>query len=442
MVDTATALTNKLTEVLTAGDSVPAGSFISLVGGGRPISQEDVEWAKTDPPYNGTAEASAAKRFTQTANTIPIAVGSWFDSTSNIDTLYRTFWLEQAHVSDVALTDAQKKERDDAKKFTKDNYQDYHKRQQAWRAANTALQVAVRASRDDPNYLNNLDQARANLNDALDDWVVNGSKNEYENANTTYQYYTRVGLKGALIAFKKEYDDIENENRPAGGGANFVPITLIPNDFLDQGWTTFHLESNETEQYTHNNRTDVSAGVNLNALFWTASAQVKYSNATTYNNVQTDDIVVDFEIARVHLGRFDWFNGVPLLQSTSWWWPEATKAQPTKGVFIFSDGAPPPSTTGNWEMIPTEMIVARNLTVTTKNHNLQESTWAQNVEVSAKAGFWIFTTEAKAQNAEEKTFKHEFTDNSTLKADQPQILAFICELMPKEPNPDITLLPA
>ena len=92
-------------------------------------------------------------------------------------------------------------------------------------------------------------------------------------------------------------------------------------------------------------------------------------------------------------------------------------------------------------MIPTEMILTRNLTVETTNFDLQNSTFAREAQANASAGFWIFQTKASYSTSTSNQYDHQWQSADTLVSPQPRITAFICQLMPKEPNPDVTLLP-
>jgi len=438
-----TALQNKLFQVLTGNQGVPRGSFISFVGGGRALDASALHWATITPPYAGDANADAAMNFAQEVNTIPIAADDWTAGTANLSSVFRNIWLTQARVPDVQLSDVEKAERAAAQKFLDDNGDDYQNYQQEWLNANSNLQIAVLTPRSDPNYLQNLLAARRDATTARDDFLTKGHKTQYEHALATVDFYDRVGLQSALQDLINRYDQVDNENL-SSTGQNFVPVSIYPNNILEPNgptWTTFSIQESDFSRFTSNTSTSFSVGAELDFLFWTAGASFQWGQQRGFTDITSSDLSVSFEFARVRLDRSSWFDSF-LLMSNSWWWPGATQSQPTRGGIVFSDGVPPRNTTGQWQMIPTEMILTRNLTVTTHNFDLQHSTFAEQAQASASAGFWIFKTKANYSTSTSSEYDHQWRSADTLFSPQPQIAAFICQLMPKEPNPDVTLLPA
>jgi hypothetical protein len=438
-----TALQNKLQQVLTGGQAAPRGSFLSFVGGGRAVDEAALNWATKQPPYAGDADADAAMEFAQEVNTIPIAADDWTASTADMSSAYRDIWLSQARVPSVQLSDSDKAEREEAQTYIDEHVSEYEMYGSAWYNANSNLQIAVLTPRSDPNYLPNLLAARRDADRAREEFLTKGHKSLYEHATAVVDFYDRVGLQTALQDLIRRYDSERTENITSTG-RNFVPVGLYPNRILGAnavGWNHFRISESEFSRYRTNTTTNVSAGANFNYLFWSAGADFQWGTERGLTSVTSTNLTVEFDFLRVRLDRSRWFDSF-LLKSQSWWWPGATKSRPKFGGINFSDGAPPPRTTGQWQMIPTEMVLTRNLTVTTSGFDLRNSTFAQEANASASAGFWIFKTKANYKTATSREYTHTFTSNDTLSSPQPMISAFICELMPAEPNPDPTLLPA
>jgi hypothetical protein len=438
-----TALQNKLFQVLTGNQGVPGGSFISFVGGGRALEQRSMQWATKTPPYAGDADADAAMAFAQEVDTIPIAADDWTAGTTSLPAVYRRIWLTQARVPNVELSVQEEAERADAQKYLDENTADYETFREVWLNANADLQLAVLTPRSDPGYLQNLLAARRAANAARDDFLIKGHKSRYEAAFAIIDYYDRLGLQTALQDLINRYDQVDNENLSSTGD-NFVPVTIYPNNILEPGgpsWNTFKISETDFSRFRTNSSTNFSVGADLNFLFWTAGASFEWGQQRGFTDISSTGLSVEFEFIRVRLDRSRWFDSF-LLMSNSWWWPGATKSRPTFGGIVFSDGVAPRNTTGQWQMIPTEMIVVRNLKVTTRNFNLRTSTFAEEARASASAGFWIFQTKANYSTSTSSQYDHTFTSDDTLNSPQPQIVAFICQLMRKEPNPDLALLPA
>jgi len=442
MSEATQALTVKLYNTITGGQGVPSGSFISLVGGGTALDSAHMKWATKVPPYVGDSDADNASSFANIVNTIPTAAGPWVPGNANLGRTYRDIWLNNSMIPDVQLSPDEKKERDEAKAITLETIDEYTQYQNDWQIANMNLQFAVMAPRD-ASYFQNLLRARQAANAAMTAWQVRGHKSEFEQAQATYEHYQNLGLMGAVQNLKTDYDSVFNVNATSTG-QRFAPVTLFPTNFLEPGgpqWNHFTITETEYSRFQSTSSRNFSRGMNVNFLFWT----IVDGGGSTWEernwlNINTSSLTVDFDYIRVRIGRNDWFDSF-LLSSNSWWWPGATKSNPTFGGIQFSDGRPAPDTQGQWQMIPTEMIITRNLVVNTHEYNLQNSSFASESQSSRSAGFWIFSTRSRSSTATSSNYEHTFDSPSVLSAPQPQIVAYICQLMPKEPNPAIELLP-
>jgi hypothetical protein len=438
------ALTNKLYEVITGGQGVPRGSFISYVGGGIALDSAHMKWATQLPPYVGTADADNAYSFANIVDTIPIAAGPWNGGNADLGRNYRDIWLNNAMVPDVQLTAAQQTERDNTKKVVDQDLDDYTMYQGGWQNANMAFQLAVLAPRD-TSYFQNLLQARQAASAAMTAWEAQGHKSEFEHALATYQHYEDLGLVNAVQNLKNDYDTVFNVNSTSTAQP-FVPVSLFPNNFLEGGgprWNHFGISESEFSRFQSSSSHSYSSGMDVDFLFWTlASGESTSWEERKGLNISTATLRADFDFIRVRINRSAWFDSF-LLTSNSWWWPGATRSNPTGGLGIqFSDGVPPRNTQGQWQMIPTDMIITRNLVVDTGSFDLQHSEFASLSQSSSSAGFWIFSTSSSSSSSTSSSYTHTFNSNSTLLAPQPQIVAFICQLMPKEPNPATGLLPS
>ena len=173
----ASALTNKLFQVITGGNGVPPGSFISFVGGGIPLDAAHLSWAAKVPPYVGCQDADNAYAFSTLVNTIPTAAGPWAAGSANMAKAFRDIWLMNAEVPNIPLTPAQVTERDTAQTLVDQKYDAYTQYQNDWANANMMFQLATLAPRD-AQYFQNLLLARSQVTAALTAWQAKGAKAE------------------------------------------------------------------------------------------------------------------------------------------------------------------------------------------------------------------------------------------------------------------------
>lgn len=439
-VNAATALTNKLYQVLTGGNGVPQNTFISYATPGYAIDFNAMQWATKTPPYVGTADADNAAAFARVVNAIPNGAGNWAPSGADLARTYRDIFLQNMMVPSVPLNDQQTKELTDAQAYVDANYDNYQTYQTTWQQANMSLQIAIMAPRD-ASYFQNVLMARQAANTAMSDWQAKGHKAALETALSTVNHYTGLGLVNAKNNLEKDFDSVKSVNSTTTG-TPFVPVGLFPSHVFTNTspWNKFTINASEYSSFQHNVHSNYSSG-SSNWLFWSwGSSNSGWSNSA-FHDIDTSTLSVSFEFMRAHIDRSDWFDTF-LLTSNSWWWPGATKSHPTFGGVTFSDGSPPGKNHGQWTMIPTDLLFTRNVVVHSTNYNFKSASWASGWQHSAASGFWIFSNSGSSSSGGSSGSSVQISqDGSSLTIPQPQIAALVCQLIPKEPNPSIALLP-
>jgi hypothetical protein len=146
---------------------------------------------------------------------------------------------------------------------------------------------------------------------------------------------------------------------------------------------------------------------------------------------------LSFDWIRSAINRGDWFDTM-LLTSRSWSWPGASRGDPTAGGRLFSDGAPPPETRGDWPLIPTELVFARRLTLVGDEDAV--SSFSARAEEVEEAGSWIFTLRRSMASSLAAPFHLRETAPGRLESDGSSLFAIVCRCLPKEPDPDPSLL--
>jgi hypothetical protein len=271
----------------------------------------------------------------------------------------------------------------------------------------------------------------------MQEWQIRGRKSRFESAEALRRYYLPRGLKKDFSTLRENYDNTLSTNRTSSG-QQFVPVRLNPGDLFERvaSWTPISLRASELSIH-QDTISSMHGGGGAMPLFWTADSE---HQRTRVGNMDPVKMVVSFEYAYAHIDRSSWFDSF-LLTSNVWWWSGATKSRPDFGGPMFSNGAPPPDTCGEWQMIPIGIICTRNLVVTTDTFDLAASDYVSKARSSRFAGVWIFTTRSTIGSPLACSFDFEIEAGSTLRVPQTQIAAFVCQLLPKEPNPNPDLLP-
>lgn len=439
--DVANAMMSKLYEVLTAGghapgEVLPASSFISFIDGGYPFTSDDLAFLGQGALQQNLAQA---KNFADIVNGIPASVGTWMPSGSSLANAYRTLFLQNAVVPLVQLTPSQQAALTNAKATVKSDYPDYSKYRNAWQNKVAAYQTALQAT--PPNQAS-INKARIAVQDALQDWQVEGNKAEFESALATQNQLQGLGFAGVLETLRDDYDNYAAGFTDPNSGATFAPVMVVPPDFFsdDSSWNSFTFSSQEVDKYSSDNKVSWGGGLAgmEDLFFWGVST----SGTTEWksSSMSSDNLSVSFEYLRVALDRTAWFDPF-LMQSRTWWWSDATPSNPITQP-IFSDGQPPPNTTGQWQMIPTDVLFTRNLTVNLDMSNTENQSSMTNIQEQADVKFLIWTVASENVHYQSSSSSYHFQKtDSGIFAPQMQMIAFLCSLMPKEPNPDTSVMP-
>jgi hypothetical protein len=121
-----------------------------------------------------------------------------------------------------------------------------------------------------------------------------------------------------------------------------------------------------------------------------------------------------------------------------WWWKKVF------GYRLLSDGGnlnvtPPQRPIGIFPFLPNFLIIVRNLTITSNFSHNDATTITHQLSASASFGWGPFSCSGSYNEADTTQQTHASFDGTTIRVDQPQIIAFTGTLMPVVPNPDRTL---
>jgi hypothetical protein len=276
---------------------------------------------------------------------------------------------------------------------------------------------------------------------AMDDWITNGYKTDYEEIAA---YIDQVQQRDMKL-LKQEYEDDLAKATLTGisSGTNFWYTALVPGNFASSsGWSTFTFNIGDVSSY---------ASSSFNASGWTASAgggfmglfgvEGSASSSSTSNeftdSVNVDTFTLSFQIAQVPIFYAGFKEA--FLASHTWRYdpanPDVKNAQ-------ISDGASPP--TGLIPAYPTSAIFIRNLTLGIQ----QDSTAGQFIDKyqsSAQSGggygsfgaFFLGGTASHYSNSgyTQSTWNHSWNDQG-LVVPGLQLVGVKCHMPAKSPAPD------
>lgn len=427
-------LSERFAAAISAALGVAPDSFIRFLDGGLAVSAEHMRWLTQKPPWTGV-DADDARSFAQIADTIPAVDRPFSASTDSMSALYRD-WLDKAQVPAGLLSDAEIQQLAEAQKTWAANAELYREHERRWREARDAWQDTLRAPAHDPGRFPQVLARKAALDGALLAWQTRGRKASCESALAVQKTYSSRGLPYVLAALRERYDQVLSGSRAQDGSA-FAPVTLLPGDLFGEGtsWAQLTLQA---DPGTHDTAKPplFGGGVDMD-LMWTREPGQK---PVRMGAADPTDLSFTFEFACASIDRSAWFDSF-ILTSRSWWWLGGQRGAAQAGGILFSNGEPPPDTRGRWQMIPRGIVFARNLVVAGDEPCLRAFAARARAASLASAGLWLFTAHSPLPSPLSAGHTFAATKGGGIAVSEPQIVAVVCQLLPKEPNPEPALLP-
>lgn len=427
-------LTERFAAAISTAPGVDRADFIRFLDGGLATSAEHMRWLARKPPWTGV-DADDARGFARIAEAIPAVDRPWSAGIDSVSALYRD-WLDKAQVPAGILSTAELQELAAAQKTWAASAELYREHERRWRQARDAWQETLRAPGHDPGRFRQVLTRKADLDGALLAWQTRGRKASCESALAVQKTYSARGLPQVLAALRERYDQVLSGSRTQDGSA-FAPVTLLPGVLFTEGsrWAQVTLQ---LDPATHDTAQPPRFGGGGDmGLMWTREPG---QEPVLMAEADLADLRFTFEFACASIDRSAWFDSF-VLTSRSWWWPGARRGAAQAGGILFSNGEPPPSTCGRWQLLPRGIVFARNLVVQGDASCLRAFAARARASSPKNAGLWVFTAHSPLPSPLSGGHTFGFTEAGGIAVSEPQIVAVVCQLLPKEPNPEPALLP-
>ncbi|WP_147127657.1 hypothetical protein [Shimia ponticola] len=209
----------------------------------------------------------------------------------------------------------------------------------------------------------------------------------------------------------------QHQMAPSTAGGNpWLPSYALPSNWMDPSIkaTELTLKSSYLNKTASSSATSYAASASGSWGLWHASAGVSGSHEENHAHMDAENLELSAELVFVQIKR-PWFN--PLLFSMNDWWVDGFNKN---GI---SDGLNPPS--GALPLIPTGMIVARNVSITADFSSEDKSFVANSIKTEASGGWGPFSVSGSYSHSDSKsTFASKF-DGGTLKLPGLQVIGWV-----------------
>jgi hypothetical protein len=448
------SVTQKIARIMTAPDTVnaaavPNASFVSFCAPGVAITGSDLAFGDmTTKP-----EIDASSAFSQLVNSIPSSTAFWSPTGTKIWDVYEDA-ITQVTLPVITLTPHQQSELDTAQAFLTQRvtrtdpvtgarmqvvqdtpqYAAYKRYQTAYTAALASCN-GMEIQANSPGASNALVQDwarngaayRSQVTSANGSWVADGYKDDVEAALGIIGNLAGQG-PGALYQTLRA--DFAAGRLTDTRGQTFYPTSVYPADplmpALKASWTSYEFNLQDVQTFRSDARGNSGGSAGAGWGLFCSGAPARYGSGQSSYPCDTTGLIVQAELLQVPLHRA-WLRP-EIFWSHGWRW------SPSAGFGPISDGGSPPQ--GLMPLYPTAVILSQNVMINldmTAQQN--ESSWS-SISASASFGWGPFSIGGNDSHLRTSAESHFTQSSGGISIPGPQIIAFVCDVLPKSPAPD------
>jgi hypothetical protein len=352
---------------------------------------------------------------------------------TTISNAYSTV-LDGKDTPDVSLTPEQQKILDKALQTVTDYEALYEKYQEAyWVVLDQYDEANATFHNGGPPVPNSL---KLRLKAAMDKWLREGHKEAVDSATTDIAKYEGLNPDAFWRKLQERYD---SGTEVTTMSSKFQNIGLAPpyrTWFGDAGWTSFAFDQKDMDNQTQSQAIGVSGRLDGEYGIFRISGDGSYEKDSSFVKMDQTELAFSCKLFRIALDR-GWMNPL-VFSSRAWRWSVQSIAfgtQLSTGGDIFNDVPP----TGPFTAIPTAAILSKDLQIKGTFNNTIVEQMNSKIAANASVGIGPFTIAGRFNMQDHSGSEKGTIASNGISAPDVQLVAFICEVLPKTPNPDPAL---
>jgi hypothetical protein len=271
---------------------------------------------------------------------------------------------------------------------------------------------------------------RSQVASAWSAWVADGCKDDVEEALGTVRTLAGQGpatlyevLRGNLAADQMT-DTLGQAFHPAYLS---LPDPLMP--ALKASWVRYEWSLRDLQMFSATPQTDSGSSAGPGWGLWCSGASAQYGSGQKSFECDTTGLMVQAELLQMPLKRA-WLRP-EVFGSRGWCW------SPRARFGLLSNGGIPPD--GLMPLYPASVILAKDVAINLDMTSRQnQSSWS-SISAGASFGWGPFSISGNVIQPGASAESHFMQSLSGISVPGPQIIAFMCEMLPKAPDPDPNL---
>jgi hypothetical protein len=364
---------------------------------------------------------------------VPMFSWAFKPATATVSLTYRSV-LDYKETPLTSLTPGQKEKVAQAEAVIAKDYPAYRTYQDAYWIAQdayyAALATALNGGEPVPPSL------KRKIEAAMQDWIALGHKSRVESAIAILATYEALEPEQFWFKLNQRYNAATLVTRD---GSEFQPVGVAPPYklwFQDEGWTSFSFTQKDMDNQENSQAIGVAGNLDGKFGIFRVSGSGRYDEQNTYKKINQTELTFSCKTKRVSLDR-SWMNPL-IFGSGAWRWAKASPVYGTKlstGADIAGGIAPEGAMTAQ----PTAAILTKDLSIRGSFEDTVVEQMRREINAEASVGIGPFSVSGRfAMTDSKETVKGSIATNG-IEAKDVQLIALICELLPRSPNPDSAL---
>jgi hypothetical protein len=259
-------------------------------------------------------------------------------------------------------------------------------------------------------------------------WGSDGYRDSVKEANGIISSLTGRGPYALYERLRAEYQLAQKKDFSK---VTFLPTFAVPPAILGpefaDSWTELSFSHTEISTFASRESTSYGGGAGASFGLWSIGGSAQHENEQTRSTCNTNGLEVIVELIQVPILR-GWLDS--WIFSSDGWKGGTTIGGPGS----VSNGQYPLE--GQMPLYPTSMILARNLRVRMDMTSSENKSYHSKTTTEVSVGWGPFSVRGNYSSSYDSE-SHDFESTAEgLKSNGAQIIAFICDVLPKCPNPN------
>jgi hypothetical protein len=271
--------------------------------------------------------------------------------------------------------------------------------------------------------------------EAMDQWVGFGHKEEIENALATLAAQGTDPAIALISRAKKRFINSLNEFQGIGA----IPYTLmLPNSWYDRdnddGWYEYTSADFHSESQVQASSTSYGGGGGFSAGLWSASGSFNHAENQSSMNFQSDDLEISFKYCAVDIKR-PWLD-TSLLNLRNWFlMGDYKKGCISNGTMAqeLPENAIDPTFLPS---IVTSLILIKDLSIKWSNWKEQWDSAANTNSASLSVGYGPFAVNGSYSHHDEQSNFAADSSGESLMVPGIQLIGYVSTILPEAPGHD------